>query len=278
MAAKRKIQKLFLVLLMICIAGSSGACQKSDKTDSKEEKNLPKIKIGVDILEPFFYVDENGGYTGIDAEIAKEACRRAGYEPEFVNIEWSDRDEYLENGDVDCLWSAFSKDGREDKYLWTESYMEDDLRVIVDSRSPSKTLEEYRGPGGIAVRSGSKAEEILLEDSNSADSKIQYVYSCGTFEMAKTAFVKRYADALACNEVVLQRIIDENPEMYRYLDGKIMTAHFGVAFEKKEKNAYWEKINAAIEEMKQDGTITKITEKYGCNVSESEGGSSDGNK
>lgn len=278
MAAKRKVKSLFLALLVICVAGSLCACQKSEKTDSEEKKDLPQIKIGVDILKPFFYVDENGEYTGIDAEIAKEACKRAGYEPEFTDIEWSDRDEYLENGTVDCLWSAFSEDGREEEYLWTESYLEDDLRVIVDSKCPSKTLEEYQGPGGIAVRSGSKVEEILLEDSNSEDSKINYIYSCGTFEMAKTAYIKGYADALACNQIVLQQIIDENPDMYRYLEGTIMTVHLGVAFEQKENNTYWENINAAIKEMKQDGTISEIAQKYGCTVSGDDGGSSDENK
>lgn len=278
MTAKRKIYSLISAVLFICVAGGLCACQKTEKTSSESEKNLPEIKIGVDILKPFFYVDENGEYTGIDAEIAKEACKRAGYKPEFTDVEWSDRDEYLENGDVDCLWSAFSEDGREDKYLWTESYMEDELRVIVDSKCPSKSLEDYRGPGGIAVRSGSKVEEILLEDSKSEDSKINHIYSCGTFEMAQTAFIKEYADALACNKIVLQQIIDENPEMYRYLDGSIMTVHLGVAFKKEENNAYWNKINDAIEEMKQDGTILKIAEKYGCNVSVSDGGSSNGSK
>lgn len=278
MTVKRKMQGVFLTLLFICVAGGLCACQKAEKTDSKSEKELPKIKIGVDILKPFFYVDENGEYAGIDAEIAKEACKRAGYEPEFTDIEWGDRDEYLEKGDVDCLWSAFSEDGREDKYLWTESYLEDNLRVIVDSQCPSKSLEDYQGPGGIAVRSGSKAEEILLEDSKSDDSKTDYIYSCSTFEMAQTAFIKGYADALACNEIVLQKILDDNPEMYRYLDGTLMTVHLGVAFKKEENNAYWEKINAAIEEMKQDGTISKIAEKYGCSVSESNGGGLDGDK
>lgn len=34
----------------------------SDKkdTESKSREKLPKIKIGVDMLKPFFYIDQNG--------------------------------------------------------------------------------------------------------------------------------------------------------------------------------------------------------------------------
>lgn len=38
------------------------------------------------------YIDPTGDYAGIDADIAREACKRAGIRPQFVDISWNDRD------------------------------------------------------------------------------------------------------------------------------------------------------------------------------------------
>lgn len=225
-------------------------------------KSLPKLKIGVDILEPFCYIDENGDYTGIDIDIANKVCEKAGYQPVFVEIPWDEKDTYLKEGKIDCLWGAFSIDGRENKYLWTDSYLESNLGAIAERRSPAKSLKDFKGPSGIAVRAGSKAEEILLENPDSLSPGTQKVYSCGTFSMAKTAFIKGYADALACHKVVLHQIMMDNPGLYRYLEGTIMTVHLGVAFDKEAKDGKYEAVNKEIREMKKDGTISEIAKKY----------------
>lgn len=49
---------------------------------------------------------------------------------------------------MDCLWSAFIKNGREDDYRWTDAYLQSDLRAIVDVKSPDQDLNELNaGPG-----------------------------------------------------------------------------------------------------------------------------------
>lgn len=256
---------LFFLLAGMCclmIACSDQNTAEQSTTKEADSKSLPELKIGVDILEPFCYVDENGEYAGIDIDIARKACEKAGYQPVFVEIPWDEKDTYLKDGKIDCLWGAFSIDGRENKYLWTDSYLESKLGAMVERRSPAKSLVDFKGPSGIAVRAGSKVEEILLENPNSFSSNTQKVYSCGTFSMAKTAFVKSYADALACHKVVLHQIMCENPGVYRYLEGTIMTVHLGVAFDKEAEDGKCEAINKGIRKMKKDGTISEIVKKY----------------
>ena len=256
------IKKIIIPVLLFCVAiVSLCSCQLSETQEKIEtESKLPELKIGVDRLKPFFYVDENGEYKGIDAEIAKEACKRAGYRPDFVEISWGDHDDYLQEGSIDCLWSAFIKNGRESDYQWTDSYMQSNLRAIVDLKSPDKSLSTLKGHGGIAVRAGSKIESILLNDSENQPT-IQ-IYSCETFEMAETAFIKGYAAALGGHEAVLQQIINSYPGLYHFLDGNIITADIGVAFSKADTSEHCEKINKALNEMKKDGTVKKIEKKY----------------
>ena len=199
MNLKKFIVAVSIILIAVCILC---ACQSSDsQTETTADSALPELNIGVDNLEPFFYTDENGSYAGIDADIAIEACRRAGYTPHFIEIDWSNRDQYLQDGTIDCLWTAFIRNGREDLYHWTDTYLQSNMRVIVSIKSPDADMKSTFEHGGVAVRAGSKAEEISLK--NEGGLKPVQVYSCGTFEMAETAFVKGYIGALCCHEAVL---------------------------------------------------------------------------
>ena len=255
---------VLLLLIFLC------ACQKQEtRPETAETTEREELTIGVDMLKPFFYKNGNGDYVGIDEEIAAEACQRAGYQPAFTMITWSERDRYLQEKKVDCLWSAFIKDGREEDYLWTDAYLQSNLRVIVDKNSPDQDVSSIRGHGGLAVRAGSKIEEILLNLPEKGKDSLP-IYSCGTFEMAETAFVKGYAGALGGHEAVLLNIINSYPESYRFLDDILMTADLGVAFRKDDTSGKCEKINEALCEMKEDGTISAIYEKYNSGAAEDE--------
>lgn len=269
---KQTIKKLLpAALSVLAAAGVLCACQQSPPTNTQagqSDQALPVLKIGVDTLRPFFYIDENGDCAGIDAEIAAEACRRAGYQPDFIEIPWSDRDEDLQNGTVDCLWSAFIKNGREDDYLWTDPYLQSDLRAIVDAKSPDQDLSGLNSGAGMAVRAGSKIEELLLSRTDGLSPL--HIYSCGTFEMAETAFVKGYTGALGGHEAVLQEVVDSYPGQYRFLDGSMLTADLAVAFRRDDDSSHCQDINAAIQEMKTDGTITDVYERYTAHLSDGE--------
>lgn len=263
------------LVLSTAVTGTLSACQQPGKSEAAVEAEQPELKIGVDIIKPFFYKDENGEYTGIDAEIARAACDTAGYEPVFVEIPWDEKDTYLEKGTVDCLWNAFSEDGREDSYLWTVPYLESNLDVLVEENCPDQSLKKLRSKGGIAVRAGSKVEEILLDDVDNSLTDTENVYSCGSFLMAETAFIKGYAGALACHEAVLQNIMDDYPGSYRILDDSLMTVHLGVAFAKDRDSADWEKINSALKDLKENGTISAIGKKYNMSTADTEEVTSD---
>ena len=81
-------------------------------------ETLPVLVIGSDEYEPYNYVGADGTRQGVDVELATEALRRMGYTAQFQHIVWENKNEYLENGIVDCLWGSFSMNGREDNYTW----------------------------------------------------------------------------------------------------------------------------------------------------------------
>ena len=50
--------------------------------------------------------------------LGEEAFRRMGYQAEFTIINWEEKKTLLESGAIDCIWSSFSMDGREEEYRW----------------------------------------------------------------------------------------------------------------------------------------------------------------
>ncbi len=264
-------KRLATVLACAVACFALAACAHSDNAAEEAKDNLPEIRIGVDALEPFFYMGRDGNYTGIDADIATEACKRAGLKPVFVPISWGDRDTYLADGSVDCLWTAFAKDGREDEYAWTDSYLQSNLAVLVSTRSPATSLDDFSGPGGIAVRANSLAEKIVFGYAASDESAIDRVHSYSTYSMAEASFIKSYSDALVSHEFALQGLIDKYPGAYRFLDRSIARVDLAVAFPKEYSGTNLTALDDALASMKADGTIAAIASSYGLDESSNEG-------
>lgn len=144
----------------------------------------------------------------------------------------------------------------------TDDYLKSKIGILVGENCPDKSLKELKSNGGIAVIAGSRTEKILLKKVHDSNIIEQKIYSCGTFELAETAFIKGYAGALAADQTVLLKIMNDYPGAYRILDDELGTGGFRIAFRKDADQTGFQKINEAIREMKQDGTILKIRKKY----------------
>ena len=165
-----RTKRLLAVLLALCGALLCGCGQRETETEE-----LPVLVIGSDNYEPYFYLDENGAYAGIDVEIAKAACERLGWTPDFRQISWQEKDQLLADRDVDCLWGSFSMNGREDRYRWAGPYMYSRQVVIVQASSDIYGLGDLNGKR-IAVQTSSKPEELFLKHQVPGVEQVDSVY------------------------------------------------------------------------------------------------------
>ena len=142
-------------------------CSTLPGTASSNRDEPKVLTVGCDTYAPFSYLDADGKPTGVDMELATEAFRRMGYEPEFRFINWEEKKDLLESGAIDCIWSSYTMDGREDEYQWVGLYMKSSQVVAVNADSDIYTLSDLAGKT-IAVRSTAKPEDIF----RSRDSRI----------------------------------------------------------------------------------------------------------
>lgn len=246
-----------LVLFTVC-----GCTATPSKSDALEE-----LVIGGTMHEPYFYTDENGEFDGIDVRIAKEACKRAGYRATFKLIDWVKKNEYLQRGEIDCVWTCLSMNGRETEYLWAGPYASDRASIAVLQSSDIYSFSDLAGKT-VAVQATSRAEAILLSNENKNVPPLKNVFSLYDIGESAAALRRGYVDACVAHEAALQHVLNDLEVEYRILDEPLLIARLGVAFLKTEDNVACAKINAALEEMRKDGLIRSAFASFGARLIE----------
>lgn len=247
------------------LAGSliPGGCGiKKEKTSDSE---LPEIVIGMDYFEPYSYQTSDGEYKGIDVELAQEAFQRLGYQPKFENIVWEDKDELLADRTIDCLWSSYSMNGREDKYQWAGPYLYSRQMVAVRAESEIKKVQDLKGKR-VAVQATTKAEDLFLHNIDSDLPQMEQVNCFSTTNELYAALRKNYVDAIAGHEAMLNSLVQDGEGSYRMLEESIYTSKLGIAFKKGTHKELTEELTETLKEMQGEGITEKIVIKYGLDA------------
>ena len=266
---KDKIKILLALSTVVAAVFLLSGCRTEEKADTGNEKT---IVIGYDgNYEPYTYQDVNGDVVGIDVEIAKQAFGELGYEPVFRAIDWEDKDIYLADGTIDCVWSCYSMTGREEKYQWAGPYMYSRQVVVVRNDSDIYELSDLAGKR-IAVQSTTKAEMVFLDAADYGLPEVEQIVSVSTTDALFAIMRKGYVNAIAGHEGFLKKIVNDGTDTYRMLERSIYKSELGVAFEKGTHQELSEQLTEVLETMKTDGSIGQIAEKYGLDAEKAMGG------
>lgn len=244
-----------------CLVLALGSCGGQTETETASHSDLPVILVGSDNYPPFHYEDANGQPTGIDVDLAKEAFRRMGYQAVFVTIDWEDKKDLVERGEIDCIWGSFSSDGREDQYLWTEPYLYSRQVVAVRQDSDIQTLADLAGKR-VAVQSTTKPEELFLAHTDPRIPRVAEVFSLQDRELIYPYLSKGYADALAAHETAILQCMSDYSLDYRILDEPLLTVGLGVAFARTDQRGLDKELSRTFEEMRADGSLEQIVGRY----------------
>ena len=250
----KRLAALLLAAVLLC------GCSTVPGTASGSGEEAKVLTVGCDTYAPFSYLDADGKPTGIDVELATEAFRRMGYEPEFRFINWEEKKTLLESGEIDCIWSSYTMDGREDEYQWAGPYMKSSQVVAVNPDSDIYTLGDLAGKT-IAVQSTTKPEDIL----RSRDSRIPELRKVISVQQRDLIFIllsKGYVDALAAHDTSINEFSEETGLKYRILEEPLMSVGLGVAFARNDSRGLNTQLTGTLQQMQREGTTRSILKKY----------------
>ena len=122
------------------------------------------FKHGFDLdYPPYSYLQNDGTVGGFDVELAEAVAAYMGWGYEPVPFNWDAKDMELTAGSCDCIWSGFTKEGREDDYCWGITYSANTQGILVPADSDIQTLADLSGKI-VGVQTATSAMD-MLEDS-----------------------------------------------------------------------------------------------------------------
>ena len=143
------------------------------KAEDIDEASLPAqgsgdssftFKHGFDLdYPPYSYRQDDGSVGGFDVELCQAVCEYLGWGYEAVPFNWDAKDMELNAGSCDCIWSGFTKEGREDAYTWGITYSNNTQGILVASDSGITSLSDLAGKV-VGVQTATSAYD-MLEDS-----------------------------------------------------------------------------------------------------------------
>ena len=256
-----------LTACLLLAALLASGCMEQSKAGYRNNDGRQKLIVGSDLYPPFNFIDEDGESAGIDVELAKEAGRRMGYDVEFKNINWPDKDDLLERGELDCLWGSFSMSGRKELYNWAGPYLVSRQAVAVNKNSSIHKLADLEGKF-IAVQTTTKPEEIFTQHKQSNIPQVKKLYSLSNRDLIYAMLGKGCVDAIAMHKSAIEQYNKDVGTNYRILEEPILVTGLGVAFARNDQRGIDKELQKTLQQMRADGTTRKIVAKYMDNPDE----------
>lgn len=271
-----KKRVLSTVVAAIMVAGVFAGCGSKEETTEKKDTvesdavedtdEVTKFVVGFDAeYPPYGYMDENGEYTGFDLELAQAVCDMEGWELVKQPINWDSKDMELNSGNIDCIWNGFTMNGRENDYTFSVPYVDNSQVIVVAEASGITTLADLAGKT-VGVQAASAALSLLQSEEEGGQKALADTFAAlNEFADYNTAFTELQAgalDALAIDIGVAKYQLNSRGEGFLILDETLNTEQYAIGFRKTDGQELCDTVNAALQELANNGTVAKLAEKY----------------
>ena len=251
------MKKILALILTIALAVTCfAACGEKPATDAA------KLVVGYTIYEPMNFMDEEGNLTGFDTEFTEAVCEKLGVTPEFVEINWDTKFPTLDAGQIDCIWNGMTiSDEVKANCDVSKAYVKN-AQVVVMAKDKIKDYADVESLKGLkfAAEAGSAGEAAIKDNGLDAN------YSPVAVQTdALMAVMGGQADACVIDITMAKSMTAEGTSYDKLAYSIELTSEeYGIGFRKGSELT--EKVNAAIDELVEDGTLPALAEKYGLNL------------
>ena len=253
------MKKIIAMLLVMVLALSLlTACGGKSASDLDTIKKNGKIVVGITDYAPMDYKDENGNWTGFDAEFAQLFAEELGVECEFFVIsDWGKKFLELETKQIDAVWNGMTiteeaqlNASVSDPYVVNAQVLVMKADKIADYADAASIVDL-----AVAVENGSAGQDaaaaagvkniVLVQDQGAALMEV----AAGT------------SDACVIDITMANAMTGEGTSYADLTSGISLTSEeYGVAFRKDSDLTA--KFNAFMDKIAADGTLQALADKY----------------
>ncbi|MFD2308047.1 amino acid ABC transporter substrate-binding protein [Enterococcus termitis] len=265
MKKKRKLFSTILILLLILIISGCGR-KKTDTDQWSRIDNEKRIIVGLDdSFVPMGFQSKAGKIIGFDVDLARAVFEQYGIKVDFQPIDWSMKENELQNQTIDLIWNGYSKSAeREEKVLFSDEYMENEQVVVSLKKNQINHFSDMKGKilgaqnGSSGYHSFEEQPEIL---KNSVKDQTAILYD--GFNEAFMDLKSGRIDGLLIDRVYANYYLshEDNLADYSIVSGDFESEAFAVGIRKSDQKLA-QKINTAFEQLRKSGKLAEISKEW----------------
>ena len=234
-----------------CGDDDSGGSSTSDLGTISEGK----LRVGSDIPYAPFEFGREPDYQGFDVDVVNEVAKRLDVEAEFIKTPFDPIFRNLAQGRFDMVASAATITPERQKTVnFSVPYFPADQSLMVKRGSDIKTTEDLDGKR-VGAQVGTTGADYAKDETN-AGSVRTYDLIDDAFKALQTGQV----DAVL-NDFPVSKYAERSKKDLQVVQRIPTGEEYGLGFN-KEDTKLKEEVDKALNEIKDDGTYTKIYKKW----------------
>ncbi|AOM41482.1 amino acid ABC transporter substrate-binding protein [Xenorhabdus hominickii] len=215
------------------------------------------FKVGTEgTYPPFTYHDASNKLTGFDVDIAREIAQRLNVKPEFMEVKW---DGLIAGLDAKRFDAVINQVGvtpeREAKYSFSIPYTTS--QVVLITRNNNSDIKAFAD-----IKEKRSAQSLTSNYGQLATSYGATLVSTDGFNQAIDLVATGRADATLNDRLSFLDFKKQRPNAPVKIVAQKADASKSAVLLRKGDPELVEAVNKALQEIKNDGTYTRISEKY----------------
>ncbi len=213
------------------------------------------LTMGTNAAFPPYEYKDGDSIVGIDAEIAQALADKLGLQLEIVDMDFSSLITSIQSGKIDISLAGMTvTEERKQNVDFTDSYATGVQSIIVKEGSDIQSVDDLEGKL-IGVQEGTTGH-LYCSDDYGEENVIAYTNGA----TAVQALLQDKVDCVVIDQQPAKAFVEAN-EGLKVLDTAYTTEDYAAAVS-KDNPALTAALNTALQELKDDGTIQSILDKY----------------
>ena len=238
-------------------APASEAPETETPTDAEGGLTIVEGKLTMSTnaqFPPYEMTTDDGGFEGIDVEIATAIAEKLGLELDILDMDFDSALLAVQQGKSDIVMAGVTVN--EDRQLvmdFTDSYATG-VQVIIVKEGSDVTIDNM-GEGLIGTQRGTTGNIYCTDDYGE-----EHVVAYDDGFTAVQALVNGQVDCVVIDNAPAQEFVKNNAGL-AILDTEYANEDYAIGVN-KGNSALLDAINGALEELIADGTVQSIIDKY----------------
>ena len=244
----KHMQKILAVLLAVCLIAGISACGGSGGDDNQ-------LIMATNANFPPYEYHEGGEIVGIDVEIAQAIAEKLDKELKIEDMEFGAIIDAVASGKADMGVAGMTvREDRLENANFSDPYTTA-TQVIIVQEGSDITEADHLADKSVGVQENTTGDSIVSDDYPDAD--VQR-YKNGAD--AVQALVQGKVDAVVIDNEPAKVFVSQN-EGLAILESPYAVEEDAIAIA-KDNDELLEQVNTVIGELKEDGTLQQIIDKY----------------